>query len=474
MLPLTGCTVSRSKTLTSQTATLERKALQLGATWQALASEATTHLLHRGSAPPREGKELSRGVFFVHPSWLDKCLEEEIRVDESLFPSSMDPAKSLVTVLSNSDGSASGNFLSQATQSIAQHRGAQHTTQDARQTQATLVAAAKPWHRSISADAARYSGDLLDGPQDSDADSRRVRGRSEEIDLTHDDDDESGENGDVVDVTMDEDKTLGEASREVEEAVAPSSQTLFEEYADEATFAVPPLPKAGKTLSVNGVEKQKLDTAALSLSVGEGLRAGQTSSADEVLEALRLRALAQGARRKTRQRARKQRSDEPSSGRGSSEVTVPPEQVLEAQAQLDARRAAEAAAHGYSLGMDRDLVMPAASQNCQSQSFDASVRIVYDDPAAQKERMRMLKMLEQQPAAKAAAGTGAHPMADGVAHDIVPEVLDAADAESNVSRKRPAEDSFGAGRQARHYWENRNSESPTKRPVVRRQPLARR
>lgn len=474
MLPLTGCTVSRSKTLTSQTATLERKALQLGATWQALASEATTHLLHRGSAPPREGKELSRGVFFVHPSWLDKCLEEEIRVDESLFPSSMDPAKSLVTVLSNSDGSASGNFLSQATQSIAQHRGAQHTTQDARQTQATLVAAAKPWHRSISADAARYSGDLLDGPQDSDADSRRVRGRSEEIDLTHDDDDESGENGDVVDVTMDEDKTLGEASREVEEAVAPSSQTLFEEYADEATFAVPPLPKAGKTLSVNGVEKQKLDTAALSLSVGEGLRAGQTSSADEVLEALRLRALAQGARRKTRQRARKQRSDEPSSGRGSSEVTVPPEQVLEAQAQLDARRAAEAAAHGYSLGMDRDLAMPASSQNGQSQSFDASVRIVYDDPAAQKERMRMLKMLEQQPAAKAAAGNGAHPMADGVAHDIVPEVLDAADAESNVSRKRPAEDSFGAGRQARHYWENRNSESPTKRPVVRRQPLARR
>ncbi|SPO42925.1 related to DNA topoisomerase II binding protein [Moesziomyces antarcticus] len=476
MLPLTGCTVSRSKALASQTALLERKALQLGATWQAQASEATTHLLHRGSAPPRESKELSRGVFSVHPSWLDKCLEEEIRVDESLFPSSMDPAKSLLTVLSNSDGSASGNFLSQATQSIAQHRRAPHSTQDARQTQATLVAAAKPWHRSISADAARYSGDLLDEAQDSEADTRRVRGRSEEIDLTHDDEDESGENSAMIDDTMDEDKTLGEVSRdaqvEVEEAVAPSSQTLFEEYANEASFAVPPLPKVGKTSSVNDVEKQK--PHAVALSVGEGPRAGQTSSADQVLEALRLRALAQGARRKTRQRARKQRSDDPTSGRSSNEMNLPPEQVLEAQAQLDARRAAEAAAHGYSLGLDRDLAMPAGSQNGQSQSFDASVRIVYDDPAAQKERMRMLKMLEQQPAAKAAAENGAQPFEDGVADDNVPEVLDAADAGSNMSRKRPVEDSFGAGRQARHYWENRNSESPTKRPVVRRQPLARR
>ncbi|SPO20864.1 related to DNA topoisomerase II binding protein [Ustilago trichophora] len=465
--PLAGCTISRSKVMTAQSVMLERKVLQLGGCWQAQANESTTHLLHRGSNPPRESKELGTSTFLVHPNWLDKCLEQNIRVDESLFPASMDPSKSLLTVLSSSDGSATGNFLSQASQSCLQKSQGSQAVQGSQQTQAELVAAAKPWHRSISADAARR---LL--AEDRVVEDRHARGRSEEIDTVQDD----GEAELLTaGVDFDADVTLsGEVPRHLQNDAddvppAPSSQTLFEGEEEETDAPLPELrgpaaPSSEKT-DMNPPKRQPdlLKTAK-----------DQIASADEVMELLRNRSLAQGARKKNRlpPRARKQRSDEFRPSSTSSEGMLPPEKVLEAQAQLDAQRAAEAAAHGYSLGMDKDVVLPPNSQNAQS--FDASVRIVYDDPAAMRERTKLLKMLDQQPAT---SGVGEEQTAEGDGGDRTEEVqtesFDGA-TEVGLPRKRGADDTFGAGRHGRHQWENRNSESPTKRPVVRRQPLARR
>ena len=75
----------------------------------------------------------------------------------------------------------------------------------------------------------------------------------------------------------------------------------------------------------------------------------------------------------------------------ANEGMVPPEKVLELQAIRDAERAAEAAAHGYSLGLEKDVRLPSSSQNITG--FDASIRIVYDDPAARRERNRLIKIL---------------------------------------------------------------------------------
>ncbi|SPO19950.1 related to DNA topoisomerase II binding protein [Ustilago trichophora] len=469
-LPLTGCTVSRSKVMTAQSVMLERKVLQLGGCWQAQANESTTHLLHRGSSPPRESKDLGTSTFLVHPNWLDKCLEQNIRVDESLFPASMDPSRSLLTVLSSSDGSATGNFLSQASQTSLQKRQGSQAVQGSQQTQAELVAAAKPWHRSISADAARHTL-----AEDRAVEDRHTRGRSEEIDAVQDDREEEA-NLLTAGVDFDADVTLsGEVPRHLQADAddappAPSSQTLFEGEEEEETDA--PLPEL-RVPSARSSEKTDKNLPKHQPDLLKTTK-DQIASADEVMELLRNRTLAQGARKKSRlpPRARKQRSDEFRPSSSSSEGMLPPEKVLEAQAQLDAQRAAEAAAHGYSLGMDKDIALPPNSQNAQS--FDASVRIVYDDPAAMRERTKLLKMLDQQPAP---LGVGEGQTAEGDDGDRTEEVqMDSFDgaAEVEVPRKRGADDTFGAGRYGRHQWENRNSESPTKRPVVRRQPLARR
>lgn len=469
LLPLEGCVVSRSRTLTSQSVTLERKVLQLGGCWQAQANDSITHLLHQGTGLPRESKDLGRSAFLIHPTWLDKCIEQSIRVDESLFPASMDPHKLLVTVLSNSDGSACGNFLSQASQSTMQKRPASLVQHSNHQTQADLVAAAKPWHRSISADAAGHADSLVSEPADRMAEERHARGRSEEISTINED------GGDQVatDVDFDADITLSNdlprpPGIDTEEAPpAPSSQTLIEEEHEEVNAFARDVRGPG----LQPVEKQPTDE----LHQQDVLKpANSMASADEVMELLRSRALAQGARRKSRlpPRARKHRSNEFKISPGSSEGMLPPEKVLEAQEQLDAQRAAEAAALGYSLGMDKDVALPPNSQN--GQSFDASVRIVYNDPAAMRERTKLLKMLDhQQPAQspEAAPHDADELQAEGAEVD---DFVGAADAETNASRKRGAEDTFGAARAERHYWENRHSESPTKRPVVRRQPLARR
>ncbi|KAJ1030374.1 hypothetical protein NDA16_001283 [Ustilago loliicola] len=345
-LPLSGCTISRSKVLASQGVMFERKVLQLGACWQAQPNEATTHLLHRGNGAPRESKDLEPGTFLVHPNWLDKCLEQNIRVDESLFPSSMNPARSLLTVLSNSDGSAQGDFLSQASQRVAGSQGSQQQTQ----TQAELVAAAKPWHRSISVDAARYADN-----EASKAETERLaRGRSEEIEVAP----QHGEDGDAADmllgdVDFDADITLSGDVRQNHiantEEVAPSSQTLFEGEEDS------PLP------DIRGIEKGTQPQASPPLKSSKDL-----TSADEVMQLLRTRTLASSGRKKNRlpPRARKHRSDHLKSTSASSNDMLPPEQVLEAQAALDAQRAAEAAAQGFSLGIDKDtdLMAPQASR----------------------------------------------------------------------------------------------------------------
>lgn len=396
-LPLSGCTVSRSRILASQSLMLERKVLQLGATWQAQPNDSTSHLLHTGSGLPRESKDLGRGVFVIHPTWLDKCFEQGIRVDESLFPCSMNPSKSLLTVLSSSDGSATGNFLSQASQ-----------TQPAE-----LVAAAKPWERSISADAGVGSVDPMA--------EARVGGRSEEVEVTQ----EVGE-----DEAFDADITLSGDVRDP----APSSQTLIEGEQNS------PIPEVrGPSAAVKGL------------------------SADAVVELLKSRA-AQSSRKKSRlPRSRKRPSDEP-----REPNLLPPEKVLEAQAKLDAERAQQAAELGYSLGMDKEL-------GVGGESFDASVRIVYnDDPAAMKERNRLQRLLDLQRKEEGVeSGVIGVKSEDGDAQMMV-EDSRVEDNARKRERERGNEDGFGSGRN-RPAWDSRGkSESPSKRPVVRRQPLARR
>lgn len=446
-LPLSGCTISRSKVLASQSVMLERKVLQLGACWQAQPNESTTHLLHRGNGAPREYKELGSSTFLVHPNWLDKCLEQNIRVDESLFPSSMDPARSLLTVLSNSDGSAQGNFLSQASQ---RGSGSQQQTQ----TQAELVAAAKPWHRSISVDAARYADNEASRTET----ERFARGRSEEIEVAPQFGDADLEGLEDVDFD-DADITLSEDVRprpnpNVEE-VAPSSQTLFEGEDDS------PLP------NICGVVKKA--SPQLPASPTPLLKSTKDlTSADEVMQLLRTRTLASSGRKKNRlpPRARKPRSDEPIN-RSNSNDMLPPEKVLEAQAARDALRAEEAAAQGFSLGIDKDVAL----QPGASQSFDASVRIVYEDPAARRERMKLLKILEAQPVQVREDENGEQQETETEQEQM--QSMDGAEEGAAESKKRGAGDTFGAGRPGRHYWETRDGQSPTKRPVVSRQPLAR-
>lgn len=475
-LPLAGCTVSRTKALASQSVVLERKALQLGACWQAQASVSTTHLLHGGSGIPREAKELKTGVFLVHPKWLEKCIEQNIRVDESLFPSSMDPSRSLLTVLSSSDGSASGDFLSQASQNLLQH-GTRYT-QASQRTHAELIAAAKPWHRSISADATRCNdGNQLLGRAE-EADGRHIRGRSEEITLMQGVGDEVGD-ADLMlqDAKFDADVTLtgymaqGDVSMDADDtAPAPSSQTLFE---DEEAAADEEIGEVRGVKSVGSETKDQAKTKELDM-----LKSAQKEmvSADKVIELLNRRTLASATRKKNRlpPRARKQRSDEEvKRSSGSTDAKLAPEKVLEAQARLDAQRAAEAAAQGYSLGMDKEVGLPPSSQT--GQSFDASVRIVYDDPAAVRERTKLLKVLaqHQRPLARAVDDeVPADGNEDRTGNVRMERIGDAAHA--NGALKRGAEDTFGAARQSKAYWENRNSESPNKRPAVRRQPLARR
>ncbi|SNX81602.1 related to DNA topoisomerase II binding protein [Melanopsichium pennsylvanicum] len=471
-LPLAGCIVSRSKVLISQSVMLERKVLQLGACWQAVANETTTHLLHKSSGAPRESKDLGPGAFIVHPNWLDKCLEQGIRVDESLFPFSMNPSKSLLTVLSSSDGSARGNFLSQASQSPMQNKHASQGSQQT-QTQAELVAAAKPWHRSISADAARHS--IAAQRED---ETRPARGRSEEIDAMQEDHVGDIESAELVsgvnfdaDVTLSGDVSLHHVVDAEHAPPAPSSQTLIEGEVEDRSGAAFP--------EVRGPSRKEPDEKFMDppvqLSVVRSAK-HKIASADEVMELLRSRTLAQGTRKKGRlpPRARKQRSDQHEPQPHSGEGVLPPEEVLEAQAQLDAQRAAEAAAQGYSLDMDKDVALAPNSQS--GQSFDASVRIVYDDPAAMRERNRLMKMLEHQQPVHAIKHFKTVREMDGSRDQSEgsPEESSDAAAEEDGCRKRGAEDTLGAGRHSRRYYETRNGESPTKRPVVRRQPLARR
>lgn len=481
--PLTGCTVSRSKALASQSVTLERKVLQLGGCWQAQVNEDTTHMIHRGAGQPRESKDLDRFAFIVHPTWLDKCWNEGIRVDEGLFPASLNPAKSLNTVLSNSDGTASGNFLSQASQSATQRRpNSQQTTQASQQTQTALVKAARPWSRSISADAgSRANAGGFNGASPGASPRRaglRTRGQSEEIAAPHEGRGAAVADASKDDASFDADVTLsGQVDDQLgidddDTAPAPSSQTLIEGEELEADDSIRDVRSA---LPPKAQQKAVLEPKqADAVSSAED----QMRSADDVIKLLQSRELGKAIRKKGRAapRARKQRSDEYQASAATTEGKLPPEQILEKQARLDALRAADAAANGYSLGMDKFESLASASQ--ANQSLDARGRVVWNDDGAKQEHTKFLKILEQQkPAAGAADDHENHRDLDGARQDPVEEVqmTDVADdAQANGSRKRGAEDSFGAGRRGRHAWAHRNSESPTKRPVVRRQPLARR
>uniref|UniRef100_V5F340 BRCT domain-containing protein n=1 Tax=Kalmanozyma brasiliensis (strain GHG001) TaxID=1365824 RepID=V5F340_KALBG len=469
-LPLTGCTVSRSKALAAQSALFERKVLQLGGCWQAQVNEDTTHMIHRGAGQPRESKDLDRFAFVVHPKWLDKCIDEVFRVDEGLFPASLNPAKSLNTVLSNSDGSASGNFLSQASQSAKQRRPtSQHDTQASQQTQTALANAAKPWSRSISADAStRANANIFNGASLKRARSG-TRGQSEEIAAPHRGGAPAVVNASTDDASFDADVTLsGQVDEQLgidddDAAPAPSSQTLIEGEELEADDSIRDVRSA---LPPKGQQKEVLEPKqADAVASAEDPR----PSADDVIKLLQSRELGKAIRKKSRAapRARNQRSDEHKLTGAATDRNLPPEQILERQAQLDAQRAADAAANGYSLGMDKFESLVSAS--LANQSMDARGRVIWNDDRAQQEQTKMIKMLEQQnQAASAMEDLENHADLVGTREDHVEEVqvTDVADdAQAHGSRKRGAEDSFGAGRRGRHAWENRNSESPTKRPV---------
>ncbi|PWZ02735.1 hypothetical protein BCV70DRAFT_196983 [Testicularia cyperi] len=264
---------------------------------------------------------------------------------------------------------------------------------------------------------------------------------------------------------LDGDTTLqGEEdpANEADGIAAPSSQTLIEEEQQREA------------------EQEQKPEDQVDSSVVSARKLERVVSADEVVALLRSRALAQGTKKKGRPppRFRKHLSDEYSgsayatspapSFASLNDANLPPEQVLEMQARREAEIAAEAAAEGFSLGMEKDLVLPPNSQT--GGDFDASIRVVYDDPAARRERNKLMKILGKRkspspnPNSDADAGgqSPGHPQRDTGAHtEQDPHTTD-------------TEDAFGSGRRRPPAWMERKSESPTKRPVVRRQPLARR
>ncbi len=124
--------------------------------------------------------------------------------------------------------------------------------------------------------------------------------------------------------------------------------------------------------------------------------------------------------------------------------------------------------------MEKGVDLSSASQ--ANSILQQSMRACVEDDAEKQHRAKIAKMIEPKQAAGGVGDHEEHPAAAPEVVDLTQDVQmdDATDAAQNETRKRRAEDTFGAGRRGRHAWENRNSESPTKRPVVRRQPLARR
>ncbi|EPQ32485.1 uncharacterized protein PFL1_00679 [Pseudozyma flocculosa PF-1] len=454
--PLAGCFVACARSIVTGTIAIEKRAFTLGATFQAAPDSSTTHLLHQG--PERQAPDLrtlAPGAVVVHPTWLDQCYEKRARIDERLFPPSLNPHKSLATAVSAPD----------VEESIGKRLGSSQATL-APTSQHGAVAAAKPWHRSLSA------GTSMGG----DGASAAAVARGEAVTLGR---------------TDRHDYEVASLREERGRSASPLAIEPLDTGDDEETMAdvSADLGGVGEETAARGEQRRGSPLQPLQETLDK------EAAADQVMALLRSRALEQSAKRRSRQppRSRKQRrSNEAdvavaaeSAGTGSTSSTSTSswhtavsaaERVLALQAEKEAQRAAEAAAHGISLGLDRGATaMPSSTQGV----FDASLRVVYDDPAARKERQKLLDLVGREErdaaAAAAAAADGAVESETLTERDQVPRRSSSSSSSAAATKVdddegRGESRGFGAGVRR----SPRKSESPTKRPVVRRQPLARR
>ncbi|PWN49906.1 hypothetical protein IE53DRAFT_122024 [Violaceomyces palustris] len=462
--PLSGLIISFSRSVQSwgNVGALERRCLRLGAKFQQAIDGKVTHLLHRGTVTARETKELAKKHLLVHPSWLEKCEEEGTRLDERLFPPSLDPNKSLAASVIAIPASQIRSARQESQEAIEAKHG-QDGRGDSRpastlfrpsQDAIAAIANARPWHRSLSASSARIQliqneashagGALQDGSeagrkQDStiQAASHPSRGRSaspigslrwREMEEEQDQQDDQG----ALDHGPDPELTFPIVEKAANAAAG--AQVTTEGVGEEDPGAE--RNGATRTSQSNETDKQKKSKVA---------------TADEVLALLRDRALENNARRRGKQppRNRNKRRSEgvegqnvrfeercrdgggvgfnasrrngasvlPISKRGSGsaegggrrsfDVDDYAERVLALQAEkeealgfslggggggggaigngIGSGSTAASGLNGFGVG---------ATGVTQNQSlFDASLRVVYDDPAARRERKRLLELV---------------------------------------------------------------------------------
>ncbi|KAN0066006.1 protein kinase activating protein dpb11 [Thecaphora frezii] len=477
--PLAGCYIACGRSIVAGDLAIERKAHGLGATYQPTPNATTTHLLHRGPAPTRELRELSRETVAVHPSWLDRCYEERIRFDERLFPSTLRPGKALATAVA----------APEIEESFGRRLGSSQASQQ------SAVAAARPWHRSLSAGTAQES--MSSAPLHRDRPG--VRGSNHGDDLTP-----------LAELEAEQQRGRS-ASPPATRSLAGEGEEL--DATEDEAMAVERLDRAGAGAEAEA-DAERWRSREASSTLGDGL--DKTATADQVMALLRSRALDQSHKRRSRQppRSRQRRSHEagstnsasPSSTHLSAASGAPPnpnhhgdgasgllsssvtavasgssagrlrptsaastaEELLALQAEREAQRAAEAAAQGLSLGLDRaGTGIGLGSGTQQSNEFDASLRVVYDDPAARKERQKLLDLVARRRDAQGEGGSEVE--GRGIRAQLDQELAVAEtemekETDGDAMSTTDAEGTGGAG----------TRRSPRKRTVVRKQPLARR
>lgn len=95
---LCGVILHVSKKLTKQQIDIHNMASAVGADCRWSLDDSCTHVIHEGRITKEQSQAKSKGVHVVSPHWVYSCIEEQRLVDESLYPSTLNPKLTLPVV----------------------------------------------------------------------------------------------------------------------------------------------------------------------------------------------------------------------------------------------------------------------------------------------------------------------------------------------------------------------------------------
>ncbi|XP_064623167.1 DNA topoisomerase 2-binding protein 1-A-like isoform X2 [Lineus longissimus] len=209
--PLSGVVLGVSKKLNARQGELNNLAASLGADYRWCYDQSCTHFIFQGrsndnSKEYKLAKEQKK--YIVSPHWLTMCLEQNARVDESLFPHNYNPNMSLLVVSTKGDTPSKGT-----------RRSTRHTAKPQIPTTATLTP------KGASRSKSQSTSDEED-LEDTNVDAHGRRQSDEERRVP---DPEKGDEDENMSNSDNQKKSDGTGSLEMQEAVSKQLEDFMAE-----------------------------------------------------------------------------------------------------------------------------------------------------------------------------------------------------------------------------------------------------